>query len=182
MEMPNDLGVSRYIPAVALTLALLGGVLLALHRAAPTEGSSSDRPTVLALPNLSLPDLQGRPQNLGAFRGHPVFLNMWATWCPPCRAEIPDLEDLYAVNRSKGFLVVGVDQGQDAAPVASFVADDAVNYPVLLDKDQTLSRTAGAQGLPTTLVYDRRGRLVDEVTGMMTPQIMQVELHKAESE
>ena len=186
---------SRYLPAIVLALALLFGLSLLLHRSSPgpspasssamsapaTSTGATEASSTLVLPNLTFPDLQGHPQNLTAFRGHPVFLNMWATWCPPCRAEIPDLEELYAVNHAKGFVVIGVDQGQDATPVSSFVTSYSVNYPIVLDQHQTLSQLAGVNGLPSTLVYNRKGKLVDEVTGMMTPQAMQLEFQKAES-
>lgn len=140
--------------------------------ASPVSGIST-------LPALTLPGLNGRQQNIAGYRGRPLFVNMWATWCPPCRAEIPDLERLYEAKKSTGFAVLGVDQGQEASPVAAFVSDYRLTYPILLDTSERLSAELGSNGLPTTLVYNRAGRLVDVITGMMAPDVMQAELEKA---
>lgn len=162
------LGVVILILAIAIAFHLINGTTNAL-------GSSG----ISSLPNLTLPDLNGTQANIADYRGRPLFVNMWATWCPPCRAEIPDLQRLYNSEKGTGFAVVGVDQGQDAAPVAMFVSSYRLTYPILLDKSEELTSALGSNGLPTTLVYDRAGKLVDVVTGTMTPEVMRAEHEKA---
>jgi thiol-disulfide isomerase/thioredoxin len=166
---------------LAIGLAALGAIAVAalvlLNR--PHVRSATDVAGPLTLPALSFPGINGGMHALSSYRGHPLFINMWATWCPPCRAEIPDLERLYRAERHSGFLVVGVDQGQAAGPVGAFVANEAMTYPVLLDQRQALSTSFALDGLPSTLVYNRAGRLVDVVTGMMTADMMRTELDKA---
>lgn len=176
----SRLSVKRTLITLAAGMLVIGVVLL-LHRPNTTSSApgSSGR---ASLPNLAFPDLNGSEQNLSDYRGRPLFVNMWATWCPPCRAEIPDLQRLFTSEKQSGFTVLGVDQGQDAEPVSMFVSDYKLTYPILVDKSEQLSSSLGSSGLPTTLVYDRAGKLVDVVIGMMTPGVMQAELEKATTE
>lgn len=134
---------------------------------------------VLGLPTVSLRDLAGGAVAPTSFKGHPLFINMWASWCPPCRAEMPDLQRLYARAKGSGFVILGDDQGESEDAARRFASHAGVTFPILLDTSQQISSQFGTSGLPTTLVFDRAGHLVDVVAGMMTASTMQVELHKA---
>lgn len=186
-ENEHDMSSSSHaISRVATTAALAvvsvaAAFFIVSHFAGIRVVSPAPASGIAVVPALAFPDLRGAAQPLSNYRGRPLFVNMWATWCPPCRAEIPDLERLYQTERRTGFTVVGVDQGQDAEPVADFASDYRLTYPIVLDKNQELNARVGAEGLPTTLVYNRAGKLVDVVTGAMTREVMRAELQKAES-
>ncbi|MCY1528970.1 Thiol-disulfide oxidoreductase ResA [compost metagenome] len=110
------------------------------------------------LPELSLMDLQGRPVELRELDGRPLVINLWATWCPPCRREMPEL--VAAQKARPDLRIVLVNQGEHAEAVARFLADQGLQpREILLDNGNRLGQATGAHGLPTTLFYDGNGRL-----------------------
>jgi thiol-disulfide isomerase/thioredoxin len=113
-------------------------------------------------------DLAGKSDALERYRGHVVLVNLWASWCAPCRSETPALEQLYEADRGKGLVVLGIDQGESARAAAAFAGEMTLRYPILLDEDQRYGRAYAAVGLPTTLVVDRSGHIVRGIDGEMT--------------
>lgn len=114
----------------------------------------------------TLPDLTGRPVRLTDLRGHPVLINLWATWCHPCREEMPSLHVLYTAYREQGFIVIAVATdtgGRDT--VAPFVQQYGLTFPVLLDPHNTVGERLQVAGLPTSYVLDRQGRIVSVEVG-----------------
>ena len=119
--------------------------------------------------NFTLTDLQGKSWTLSELRGKVVLVNFWATWCPPCRKEMPDLEALY--NRFEGeVLVVLAISDEDAAKVRPFIAERQVTYPILLDPGRKVNDLFQVEGIPKTFVYDREGKLVAQSIDMRTRQ------------
>lgn len=171
--------VTRRRTAFVGILVVVAVVAASFFYASRAHGKTQSGDDVLGLPTVSLRDLAGGTIAPSAFRGHPLFINMWASWCPPCRAEMPDLQRLYVSAKRSGFMVVGDDQGESADAARSFALYAGVTFPILLDKTEQISAQFGTNGLPTTLVFDREGHLVDVVAGMMTASMMRVELHKA---
>jgi peroxiredoxin len=112
--------------------------------------------------------LDGRTDALERYRGSVVVMNLWATWCPPCREEMPALQQFYAENRTKGIVVLGVDQGESADAAGAFARQHGVTFPILLDADQQYGRSYAAIGLPTTVVIDRSGHVVRGIDGPLT--------------
>ena len=110
------------------------------------------------LPELAFQDGQGGRHTLADFRGRPVVLNLWATWCQPCVAELPSLAALARAEAPDGIAVVAlsIDRGGVAA-VTKFLAAHAIDLPVQVDPEGASGRALGARGLPTTLVLDRAG-------------------------
>ena len=110
----------------------------------------------------SLPDLDGKSVELKDLLSQhkAVLINFWATWCPPCREEIPDLIDLYAENKDRGLLVLGVDVNQSRTKVANFVKKHQMNYSILLDKDMAVSNIYHVVGIPTTLLVNPQGKVL----------------------
>jgi peroxiredoxin len=104
---------------------------------------------------------------LSELRGKVVLVNFWATWCPPCRKEIPDLETLYGRFSSQGLVVLGISD-EDVTKVEPFVRQHAILYPVLLDPKSTVTRLFELHGIPNTFLFDRSGRLVAEAIDMRT--------------
>jgi peroxiredoxin len=134
-------------------------------------GSAAVGPASLAghsAPSFTVSDLGGRPTALADFRGRVVVLNLWASWCPPCRAEMPDLERLYRTYRARNVVVLGVDQGEAAARASSFAHSLGITYTILVDEAQSYGRVYKALGLPTTFIIDRDGTVVRGFDGPLT--------------
>ncbi len=118
-------------------------------------------------PALSLRDLDGTMHDLAALRGKVVLVNFWATWCPPCRREMPSMERLSRALAGEAFAVLAVDVGEDADTVEGFVSqlDTGPTFPILLDTRSQAMQAWKVAGLPTTFVVDRRGRIVGTAIG-----------------
>ena len=112
-----------------------------------------------AVPELAAVDLGGDSVTLGAFAGGPYLLNLWATWCAPCRYETPFLQSIYEERASEGFRVVGVsvDVGDSRAAVQDFVDEFGVTYPILLDPSMSAMDRFNVLGLPASFLVDRDG-------------------------
>ena len=111
---------------------------------------------------------------LSGYRGKVIFLNFWATWCPPCREEMPSMESLY--NRFKGndFEMLAVNIAESDAVVQSFAEEYGLSFPILFDRDSRVGSAYGVQAIPTTFIIDRDGRIVVRFVGGRdwdTPQI-----------
>jgi peroxiredoxin len=117
-------------------------------------------------PDFSLPDLDGHLHRLSDLRGNVVFLNLWATWCPPCRMEMPSMERLHQRLRGKDFVMLAVSEDETgAAAVQPFVEEMRLTFPVLLDTEGTLPSRYGVTGYPETFLIDRDGRVVHHTIG-----------------
>jgi peroxiredoxin len=128
--------------------------------------------------DLTLPDLNGKEWNLRSLRGKVVLVNFWATWCPPCRKEIPDLESLYSQFQEQGFVVLGISD-EEAGKVAPFVKEHEVKYPILLDAGRRVNELFGVEGIPKSFVYDRDGKLAATAIDMRTKHQFLAMLAKA---
>lgn len=131
----------------------------------PASVSSVDRSTEAPVEGFLAPDFMlastdGQQFRLSSLRGQPVVLNFWATWCPPCRAEMPALEELWRRSTSGGVIVLGVNQGERADVIERF-ARGTVNttFPLLLDTQQEVGKRYGVRALPTTFFVDADGRI-----------------------
>lgn len=108
-------------------------------------------------PAFTLPDLTGQAVRLQDFRGHPVWLNFWASWCAPCRAEMPEMQRIYAKYRDQGLIVLGVDLAESRETVANFVQQNKYDWTFLLDQDQQIGRHYYVSGIPAHAFIDREG-------------------------
>jgi cytochrome c biogenesis protein CcmG/thiol:disulfide interchange protein DsbE len=107
--------------------------------------------------DFALESLDGEAVSLSDLKGNVVLVNFWATWCPPCQAEIPDFEEAYRERGGDGFVVLGVNVEEPPSEVLPFVADMGITYPVVLDREGRVSRAYRALGLPTSLLVDQDG-------------------------
>lgn len=128
----------------------------------------------------SLPGLDGRKHGLAEYTGKVVILNFWATWCIPCRAEVPDLEHEYRVHAGE-LVVLGVDYQEPPSDVQSFVKEIGLTYPILMDASGTVHDAYGVGGLPQTFVLDRAGRVVVSRVGIASRDRLEQEFRKASS-
>jgi peroxiredoxin len=115
-------------------------------------------PTTLA-PDFTLRSMGGPNLRLKEQRGRVVLVNFWATWCGPCRQEMPHLNRLYDKYRASGFVLLGVNVDDDARKAAEVASKLGVTFPVLLDTDKTVSRLYDMSAMPATVVIDRDGRV-----------------------
>jgi peroxiredoxin len=134
-------------------------------RAAMAQLAADDRRRQDA--NFTLTDLQGSSWTLKDLRGKVALVNFWATWCPPCRKEMPDLEALHNRFKDQGLVILAIsDEG--AAKVAPFIAGHKITYPILPDPGHRVSDLFVVQGIPKTFIYDREGRLAAKAIDMRT--------------
>jgi len=118
-------------------------------------------------PQFTLQDLSGKTWTFAELRGKVVLVNFWATWCPPCRKEMPDLETLYQRFSSKGLVVLAISD-EEAAKVEPFIRERKVSFPVLLDPGRKVNEMFVVEGIPKSFVYDREGKLVAQSIDMRT--------------
>jgi peroxiredoxin len=117
--------------------------------------------------DFTLADLQGKPWHLQDLRGKVVLVNFWATWCPPCRKEMPDLDALYSKYKDQGFVVLAISD-EETAKVAPYITEHKISYPVLLDPGRKVNDAFIVEGIPKSFVYDRGGKMVAQSIDMRT--------------
>jgi thiol-disulfide isomerase/thioredoxin len=152
-----------------MVVVVAGLLTLAKHRmkipVSPVRAASVATPGHGA-PDFVLTDLQGHPVKLSDLRGKAVVLNFWATWCPPCKEEIPWLVELQKRYGGQGLQIVGVNMDDgDPKDVVKFAAENSINYPVLIGEDKVAEQYGGIDYLPTTFYIDRNGMVLDRVFG-----------------
>lgn len=117
--------------------------------------------------DFTLSDLQGKTWHMRELKGKVVLVNFWATWCPPCRKEMPDLQALYDKYKDQGFVVLSISD-EEAAKVSPFITERNISYPVLLDPGRKVNDAFVVEGIPKSFVYDREGELVAQSIDMRT--------------
>lgn len=115
--------------------------------------------------DFELQDLSGATRRLSDFRGKVVFLNFWATWCGPCRFEMPSMEKLYRRLKDEGLEILAVNLQEDRSSVEQFVDEYGLSFPVLLDTTGRIGATYGARSIPTTYIVDREGFVIAGTIG-----------------
>jgi cytochrome c biogenesis protein CcmG, thiol:disulfide interchange protein DsbE len=162
-------GLFLVLTAVGLIAVVL--TVSAYFRNAGGMNPGAGGPAMLAgAPAQSFPleSLAGGNGALEDYRGKVVLVNLWATWCAPCRSETPALEQLYRTNQGRGLVVLGIDQGESRAAATKFAHELSLTYPILIDTEQRYGRAYAAIGLPTSVLVDRTGRIVQGVDGERT--------------
>lgn len=117
--------------------------------------------------DFTLTDLNGKAWTLKDLKGKVVLLNFWATWCPPCRKEMPDLEALYQHFAPQGLVILGISD-EEAGTVHPFISQQGISYPVLLDPGRKVNEIFQIEGIPKTFIYDRDGKIVAQSIDMRT--------------
>jgi cytochrome c biogenesis protein CcmG/thiol:disulfide interchange protein DsbE len=122
-------------------------------------------------PAWSLPGLDGKTVNLSDFKGKVVILDFWATWCPPCREEIPSFIQIQKEFADKGVVVVGVALDEEGAKVVKpFAKKKGINYPLVIGKTSTTEDYGGIEGIPTTFIINAEGKIVAKHVGLTTKE------------
>jgi len=147
---------------------LLGILLLILSSSVSSQQAGkgltplSDKPLA---PDFTLSDLDGNPHRLSDYRGKVVIVNFWATWCPPCRAEMPSMQRAWEQLQKQGIVMLGINVGEDEDTIFQFTADYPVEFPLLLDQQSKVIDQWPVLGLPTTFVVDPDGRIAYRAIG-----------------
>ena len=131
--------------------------------------------------DFALTDQYGETHRLEDYKGKTIFLNFWATWCPPCKAEMPDIQEIYETYDTEGedaLVVLGVatpSMGQEGTEeeIRTFLEENGYTYPVLMDTEGELFGAYGVYSLPTTFMIDREGNVFGYVSGMLTKDMME---------
>ena len=145
---------------------LIAGLLVLLPCAAmaeppPLGHKMTPVTTPLVAPDFTLPDMDGESHSLRDYRGKVVMLNFWATWCPPCRREMPSMQRLYEKFSEHGLVIIAVNQFEDPDLVFEFTGRLSLEptFPILFDRDSRVSEQYAVKGLPTTYLLDKDGRM-----------------------
>ena len=142
-------------------MALILGQLLSVNQLASAEPAAAT--------NFMLKDISGNKHQLSSYKGKWVLVNYWATWCPPCLEEVPDLVNLYDKRKQKDLMVLGVVfDYKDVKEVNEYVDDMLMSYPIVLGDDSVTEQIGSAEVLPTTFIYNPQGVLVKIKRGLIT--------------
>ena len=171
-----------FVGAGLLILGVVAVLLLARPEQAsssPDNSAPSNEMSVVPAsvnfpaPELSLSDLNGSQESLVDYKGQVVLVNNWATWCPPCKAEMPTLLAYYEEHKDEGFSLIAIEAGEPAEEVAEFVADYGLTFPVWLDPQNKALIAFQNQGLPNSYVIDRDGTVRLAWTGAISKSMLE---------
>lgn len=146
------------IPKIILLLVL--ALVILATGCTETGAAVGDR-----APDFQLQDLEGNEVSLSSLRGSPILLNFWATWCPPCRLEMPFIQEVYQEWTDKGLVILAIDMGESTATVREFMQNNNYTIPVLLDTRRVVSQKYNVTAIPTTFFIDRNGVIQDKLIG-----------------
>lgn len=157
---------------------LVGGGLLvfgALIFWSLSPKGSGPRPAQIGteLDDFVLADMGGHPVRLSDYQGQVVLVNGWATWCPPCRAEMPTLQAFYDKHQDEGFTLLAINAGESQSTVSGFVSQMGFSFPVLLDQGERVLSSLGTSGLPTSFVIGRDGKVKYIHAGGITADVLE---------
>jgi len=173
-----------------LTIVAVVGVIFATYLAdratrRPHNGGvtrAANPATLLTAPDVTLMDIDGKDISLSQYKGKVVLVNFWATWCDPCRVEIPWLIEMQQKYSAKGFTVLGIAMDEEGAKVVTpFVnkerfdvngAESQMNYPIVIGDDAAADKFGGLLGYPTSVLVNRDGKIIKRVTGIISADEM----------
>jgi peroxiredoxin len=159
---------------VNLAIIAAAALMLIGTSSIPATSAQADYPSA---PNFTLNDLSGKTIKLSDYKGKVLFLNFWATWCPPCRAEIPDFIEAYAEQKANGLEILGISldtKGKET--VAAFVEKYKINYPVVLETrpntEKIINDYQPGQYIPATVIIDKSGRIRHKEVGAIDKETL----------
>ncbi|MBE2268041.1 MAG: TlpA family protein disulfide reductase [Anaerolinea sp.] len=146
---------------IGIGIAAVGLIIFALT--SNVSGGQS------GMPQFTAPALDGSTIELSDYHGQVIMLNFWATWCPPCRAEMPSIQRAYERYSADGLVVLAINNGEQPAQIAPFIQANALNFPVVLDVNRELQQAFNISGYPTSLFIGRDGKAYATHVGMVNP-------------
>ena len=162
-----------YVNIAIAVMLIVGGIVVLFWMG--EQGTEKPTPIQSAqigatAANFQLPSLSGEPVALSDYQGQVILVNTWATWCPPCKAEMPGINEFYQTHQNDGFVVLAINSQEDAATVQRFITAQGFTFPVLLDTRASVLDQYKVRGLPTSFVIDRDGIIRYIHTGAITRQ------------
>lgn len=164
----------RVLPIIIVIAVAIGAYEFARHKMHTGSGIPGAVHSTAA--TFSLQDVDGKPLDLASHRGKVVLLDFWATWCVPCRAEIPHFVEFQNKYASQGFQVIGISMDDGPDPVHGFYKDFKMNYPVAMGTTQLAESYGGILGLPVTFLIGRDGRIAAKYVGLTEADVVQKEI------
>ena len=160
---------------------LVGGLLLVIATGFLLSGKKTAQAIGPArvgkqLGDFSLTDITGKKVHLSDYTGQVVLLNAWATWCPPCKAEMPDLNAYYQAHHDQGFVILAINAGDSTSVAAAFAAEKRLSFPVLLDPNSRLLTTLGIRNFPTSILIGKDGVVKAIHVGMFSPEDLEADI------
>lgn len=146
--------------AMAAVAVVVGVILLALISSGMQQSSNGQ--------DFTATTLQGNTVQLSDYRGQVVLVNFWATWCPPCRAEMPTIQAAYDHYGDQGFTVLAVNNGETSEQIVPFASYFRLDFPILLDTNRSVQESFGIRSYPTSIFFDGSGEMYATHTGMVT--------------
>jgi cytochrome c biogenesis protein CcmG/thiol:disulfide interchange protein DsbE len=128
------------------------------------------------LGDFNLTDINGKTVYLSDYADHVVLLNAWAIWCPPCKAEMPDLNTYYQAHHDQGFVILAINAGDSASVAAAFATEKGLSFPVLLDPNSRLLTSLGIRNFPTSILIGTDGVVKAIHVGMFSPEELEAEI------
>lgn len=166
---------AQLLTLLTAVVLLTAAAILIVFFVLRDSDSSSDEPQEMAA-NFQLPTVNGSAIQLTDFRGQYVLLNFWATWCPPCKAELPDLVAYHEAHHDEGFTLIAINAGEDASVVNQFMARYGDSFPVALDLNQAVFVRYAGNALPTSVLIGPDGELIAIWEKMISRDFMEREI------
>ncbi len=161
---------NRNIQIVIGVLAILFVTILVLKSQSFQQEGVQKAILGKSVGDFTLLDLDGETVNLSDYQGKYVLLNAWATWCPPCRAEMPDLNKFHQVHQARGFEILAINAGETREIAAQFADTYGLGFKIVLDSDSNVLNSLGITGFPTSILIDPQGKVAMIHIGMIFPE------------
>jgi thiol-disulfide isomerase/thioredoxin len=145
-----------------------------------TTDKSAARSEVQSAPDFTLTDLNNETVSLSDFEGKNVYLNFWASWCGPCKLEMPDIEKIYQEYQDRDLVVLAVNVGENQSKVQAFMNANEFNFPVLLDLQGKAAKTYKVSSIPVSIFINKEGIIVNKKIGLMTHSQMKAYISELE--
>jgi peroxiredoxin len=179
-KKPNSQVLGMALMGVGLLIiAGLLVIVIPMLNSQPEDFSAEDFPSAVPVPvdfpapDVTVTDINGQPVSLREYQGQVLLVNNWAIWCPPCRAEMPILEDYYRDHQKQNFTVIGIESGQESEDVQYHVDLYKLTFPVWLDLQQTSLRAFQNSSLPNSYVIDKDGQVRLAWTGAISRELLE---------
>jgi peroxiredoxin len=164
---------TRYWVRRVLLLCLIGLVGYAIYQVStdtggkPVEGDKA--------PDFTLTTLDGKQRSLSELKGKAIMLNFWGTWCPPCKSEMPAIQQAYSMNKNRGFEVVSINIRENELPVSNFAQQMDLTFPIWMDKDREVVKLYKIGPIPSSFFINREGEIIKRVEGpLQLSQLQQI--------